>query len=115
MFPFVLLKFFLSSYRVYNNFSLKKITGPQDCFEILPVRKLKKVEKHCFSLFFLIAGLLKHMFTKRLTILFLKYNRIAKLIDFRTFTCSIRSDQSLKIKFVGKVGIFEQLREFSSY
>ena len=22
-------------------------TGPQDCFEILPVRKLKKVEKHC--------------------------------------------------------------------
>ena len=26
--------------------SLEKITGQQDYFEILPVRKLKKVEKH---------------------------------------------------------------------
>ena len=26
---------------------LEKITGPQDYLEILPVRKLKKVEKHC--------------------------------------------------------------------
>ena len=28
-------------------FSLEKITGPQDYFEILPVRKLKKVKKQC--------------------------------------------------------------------
>ena len=27
--------------------SLEKMTGPQDYFEILPVRKHKKVEKHC--------------------------------------------------------------------
>ena len=27
--------------------SLEQITGPQDYFEILPFRKLKKVEKHC--------------------------------------------------------------------
>ena len=49
MLAFVLLKFFLSIYRVYYNLSLEKITGPQDYFEILPVHKLKKIEKHCCS------------------------------------------------------------------
>ena len=43
---FCYIKIFLSIYRVYYNFVIKKITGPQDYFEILPVRKLKKVEKH---------------------------------------------------------------------
>ena len=47
MFPFVLLKFYLPDIAFSTISSLKKITGPQDCFEILPIRKLKKVKKHC--------------------------------------------------------------------
>ena len=44
---FCYIKIFLSIYRVHYNFVIRKNTGPQDYFEILPVRKLKKVEKHC--------------------------------------------------------------------
>ena len=47
MLTFVILKFFYQFIAFITILSLEKITGPQDCFEILPVCKLKKVEKHC--------------------------------------------------------------------
>ena len=48
MLAFVILKFFYQFIAFITILSLEKITGPQDYFEILLVRKLKKVEKHCF-------------------------------------------------------------------
>ena len=47
---FVILKFFYQFIAFITILSLEKITGPQDYFEILPVRKLKKVEKKFFKL-----------------------------------------------------------------
>ena len=41
------IKIFYQFIAFITIFSSEKITGPQDYFEILPVRKLKKVEKHC--------------------------------------------------------------------
>ena len=47
MLTFVILKFFYQFIAFITILPLEKITGPQDYFKILPVRKLKKVEKHC--------------------------------------------------------------------
>ena len=49
MLTFVLLEFFYQFIAFITILSLKEITGPQDCSEILPVRKRKKVEKHWFT------------------------------------------------------------------
>ena len=43
---FCYIKIFYQFIAFITILSLEKITGPQDCFEILLVRKLK-VEKHC--------------------------------------------------------------------
>ena len=47
MLTFFILKFFYQFIAFIAISSLEKITGPRDYFEILPVSKLKKVEKHC--------------------------------------------------------------------
>ena len=47
MLTFIILKFFYQFIAFITILSLENITGPQDYFEILPARELKKVEKHC--------------------------------------------------------------------
>ena len=47
MLTFVILKFFYQFIAFITILSLEKITGPRGYFEILPVSKLKKFEKHC--------------------------------------------------------------------